>query len=367
MRVKKIKVLVSAGGTGGHIIPAVSVCNELIKRDIDVYYIGNKNSMEADLICKVKGIKEFYGINVQKLYRSYTIKHFLFPFKLLSSILSCINYIKIIKPDAFIGFGGFVSGAPAIASYLSNVPVYLQEQNCNPGITNKITGFFAKKVFLAYKESFKFFKKTKCIYSGNPVNISHSLEESFDYEKYNLSYQNKKLLVLGGSQGSLFINNLILENMDYFINKNIDIIWQTGKNHLSMVKQELIKLGVNRGVFAFDFSSELNKFYHNSDFVISRGGALSLAEVEIYRLPAFVIPLPSAAVNEQYYNALSMEKRNLGVLFEQKDKQSFQDRFDQFLGKCKGMYPNKKVEDVIHLKAAKIIVDELISDMSGRI
>lgn len=371
---KSIKIAVSAGGTGGHIVPALSVCKELINNNIEVYYIGNKNSMESDLVKRVPEIKEFYAINVQRLYRRITIKHFLFPVRLLISIYQCFRYLKKIKPDAFIGFGGFVSGAPAFASMILGVPVYLQEQNCNPGITNKITGYFSKKVFLAYRESFKYFSLAKCIHSGNPIEVKESVKHTLNYEDFNLNQNTKKLLVVGGSQGSLFINNIILENLEWLNQNNIEVIWQTGSAHLNTIQNDLTskfyldnkKQYMKKGVYVFDFSDRLNVFYANSDFILCRGGALTLAEAEVYKLPAFIIPLPSAAVNEQYYNACSVQKRKLGVMFEQKDKSQFQDKFIRFVSESEQMYSEKsKHEDVIHLKAAKIIVNTLLKDIKG--
>jgi len=363
---RNFKVIVSAGGTGGHIVPALSVCRELIKQHAEVYYIGNQKSMEFDLVSKESGIKEFYGIDVQKLYRSLTIRHLLFPLKLIKSIYLCIKYMRKVKPDVFIGFGGFVSGAPAIAAFILKIPVCLQEQNCNPGITNKITGFFADRIFLAYNESFKHFNPKKCIHSGNPFNEIVNSKKDFIAKEYSLHTDKKKLLVLGGSQGSLFINNLIIDNLDYFQERNIDILWQTGRMHIEQIKRKLNKLNVLNGVYVFDFTSELNLFYQNCDFVISRGGALSLSEIESFKLPSFIIPLPSAAVNEQYYNALSMQNRGLGMVFEQKERANFTDRFGLFLKRYKNMHEELQKNKSIHVEAAKTITQVLVNEYRGR-
>lgn len=359
MQNKKYKVIVSAGGSGGHIIPALSVCKTLISKNVEVYYIGNENSMEYDIISR--NHIPFYSINVQKLYREFTIKHLLFPFKLISSILKCIKHIQQIKPDAFIGFGGFVSGPAAFTAWLMKYPVFLQEQNCKPGITNQLTGKFAKKVFLAYDDSRKYFNEDKTFVTGNPVILSVNKNMSSNLKAFSFRANSKKLLILGGSQGSQFVNNLIFENLDWFFENKIDLIWQTGKNHLKCFKE---KVKGREGVFVFDFTDEINNYYQMADFVLSRGGALSLSEIEIYKKPVFIIPLASAAVNEQLYNARFMEKRNMGVVFEQSEKNIFVEKFISFMEKADSMYLESK--ESIHLTAAEKIAELIIKNIEKK-
>ena len=341
------RILMAAGGTGGHIIPALNVALALIKEKAEVFYVGNKNSMEYDII-KRNNIN-FYIINVQKLYRKLTFKHLLFPFRLIISIFMSIKYIKKIKPDAFIGFGGFVAGPVAIAAWMTKCPIYIQEQNCKPGITNLWTGKIAYKVFLAYKESEKYFKKNNNIITGNPVNIDIT-------DIKQKSKNDKTILILGGSQGSLFINNLILENIDWFEQNRYKLIWQTGKNHLQRIKP-LVTNNTCIEVL-FDFTDQINNYYQKADYVISRGGALTLSEIEIYKIPSFIIPLSTAAVNEQYFNAKNIENRNMGMLFEEKDKNLFKDRFLEFVNRSKDMF--KEEYTSLHLNATENIVKILL-------
>jgi len=391
-----MKILVSAGGTGGHIIPALAVCKKLLAKKIDVSYIGNENSMEYDIVLKfnsqllkdndTKGI-HFYPINTQKIYRKLTLKHVLFPLKLMISIVKCIIYIKKIAPDVFIGFGGFVAGAPAMAAWLCRCPVHLHEQNCRPGLTNRWTGKFAKSVFLAYDESVKYFKKTTTHITGNPILIDESFVTKQKDETLFLSKkQSKTLFVLGGSQGSLYINNLIIENLEWFYQNNIDLIWQTGKKHLDNITTELTRrkyefklmeqaseanaqdknkrcltLG-SQEIFLFDFTYDINLLYKTSDYIITRGGALSLSEIETYKIPSFIIPLSTAAVNEQYHNALNMQKRNMGMMFEEKEKSLFITKFQEFLKKAPRMYLN--TSNSLHYSATENIVDILLTTYS---
>ena len=350
MRYKKI--VISAGGSGGHIIPALNIAKALMAKGVEVHYIGNFNSMEEDII--TKNNIPFYGIDVQKLYRRFTFKHVIFPFKLIKSIIQCKKYLRQINPDAFIGFGGFVSGPPAYAAKTLNIPVYMQEQNCRPGITNRITSKFAECIFLANKESEKYFKGKKTVLTGNPVNVPenfHLLPKTCSA----LPEKQLRLLVLGGSQGSLFINNLILNNLDWFKDNNIEIYWQTGKRHLENI-QNLIK--GKDGIEAFSFTDKLSEYYSQADFIICRGGALTLSEIEIYRKPAFIIPLIGSGVNEQYYNAINFEKQKKGIVFLEKDLTEFTKKIIWFINNRCSLYADQ--DDVLHINGIEKIVENLL-------
>ncbi|MCL1827694.1 MAG: UDP-N-acetylglucosamine--N-acetylmuramyl-(pentapeptide) pyrophosphoryl-undecaprenol N-acetylglucosamine transferase [Candidatus Cloacimonetes bacterium] len=363
------KIIVSAGGTGGHIIPALNISKSLLKRGISVCYIGNKDSMEQTIIEK-NGIS-FFAIDVQKLYRAWTMKHFLFPYKLLKAINQCTAYIYEQKPDAFIGFGGFVSGAPALAAKKLKIPVYLQEQNAKPGITNYFTGKFADTAFLAYPESVRYFKKCTSIITGNPINIdmANNLRDGNVRMPDRASVHsqgNKRVLILGGSQGSMFINKLILKNIELFESEKIDIVWQTGRSHLQNIDSELKKMEVKPqiSITTFDFTDKIEDMYTTVDYVIARSGAMSLAEIESYRLPVFMIPLVTAAVNEQYHNAIWMQNKEFGMMFEQKDQELFPTRFKDFMAKASQMHQSK--EPSRHLSATETIVDTLIQNIERK-
>jgi UDP-N-acetylglucosamine--N-acetylmuramyl-(pentapeptide) pyrophosphoryl-undecaprenol N-acetylglucosamine transferase len=352
------KVIVSAGGSGGHIVPALNICRELRERGVEVHYIGNRESMEETMV--KKNDFPFYPIDVQKLYRSLTIKHAMFPIKLIKSINQCKKYFKYIQPDAFIGFGGFVSGPPAWVARLYRIPVYIQEQNCRPGITNVLTGKFAKTIYIAHEESRCFFRGRNTILTGNPVKVPALDDNARTVTFDNFRSDSKKLLVLGGSQGSLAINNLIYEHLDWFFEQKIDIIWQTGQKHLKNIFE---KIEDRPGIFAFDFSERISEYYQVADFAIARGGALTLAELDIYRLPAFIIPLVGSGVNEQLYNSKNFEKQNKCVVFEKKDLTIFKDKFILFTEKFENMYTEKN--DTIHNTAIKSIVDDLLGGHSA--
>jgi len=353
------RIIVSAGGTGGHIIPALNVSLELLRRGVDVHFIGNNNSMEYDII--TKNNIPFHPIDVQKLYRNLTWKHIFFPFKLIKSVLVARRYFKELRPDAFIGFGGFVSGAPAIAAYTCRCPLFIQEQNCRPGITNRFTGKFATAVFAASEASKVYFKGCEVMVTGNPVRVEDKVANATFGSTESRPLQdmvvyNKRLLVLGGSQGSLFINNLVLKHLDLFSDQNINLIWQTGKRHIDTINE---KIKDRQNITTFDFTDKMQEYYAMADLVICRGGALTLAELDIYRVPALVIPLSTAAVNEQYHNAVNMASQNKCEVLEEKDAEQFAKRFIEFVNKAQGMYAGKT--ESIHLTAIQSIVDFIVS------
>ena len=313
---KNLKILVAAGGTGGHIIPALAIAAEFKKNyDAEILFVGNRNSLEEKLATQA-GLN-FAGINVQKLYRKFTLAHLFFPFKLGKSIYDSFRIIKKFKPNFFVGTGGFVSGPVGFAAHLKKIPVFLQEQNGFPGLTTRILSKYAKKIFLGNRQAEKFFPKNKTFFSGNPINPNFTEKtEKLDFEKIGLKKNSLKLLILGGSQGSVIINQNFYAVLDEILKSGIEIIWQIGKFSYEKYAE---KIKNKSGVFGFSFSSEMSKIYNSVDFAVSRAGAITLAELETKKIPAILIPLPSAAGNHQFYNALEPVNKKVAILLEQKN------------------------------------------------
>ncbi|MCB5250598.1 MAG: undecaprenyldiphospho-muramoylpentapeptide beta-N-acetylglucosaminyltransferase [Candidatus Cloacimonadales bacterium] len=355
------RIIVSAGGTGGHIIPALVICEEFIKNGWQISYIGNKGSLEEKIV-KNKGIS-FFPIDVQKLYRNFTFQHIKFPFKLIKSIVSSYRIIKEQKPQLIIGTGGFVSGPVGLAAILSKTPLYIHEQNCFPGLTTRFLGRYAKKVFIAYEDTKSYFPKNNSVYVGNPIfkdNLSSS--EQINFDKYHLKQDSQKVLILGGSQGSLFINQLILNNLDFIINQGFEILWQSGKNHLSYIQNQIKE---KRGIYVFDFSNELHKIYNSADMVICRAGALTLAEIEYKKLPSLIIPLPNSAGNHQLSNAMDFQKKGYAELLEQKDITLFSTRFQSVSSKLDKI--KNSFKDSIHQDAGQNIYASIINSNNEKL
>ncbi len=353
-------IIVSAGGTGGHIIPALVLCEEFIKNGWQVRYIGNKDSLEERLV-QERGIS-FYPIDVQKLYRNWTFQHLKFPIKLLKSVMTSYQLIKQINPRFIIGTGGFVCGPVGLAAILAKVPLYLQEQNSFPGITTRFLGRFARKVFLGYKAAKVFFSKDNTEYSGNPIQKEKLLSnETINYEQYGLNKDSLKLLIIGGSQGSLFINNMVLKNLDFILNQGFEVIWQTGKNHLETIKQQISD---RKGVYAFDFTNEMYKLYNSSDIALCRAGALTLAELEVKKIPSILVPLPNAAGNHQLRNAREFQNKGYGIVLEQK----LINDFEQIFNLCVENLNQKKdkFKSCIHMEAASYICHSISDSMESK-
>jgi UDP-N-acetylglucosamine--N-acetylmuramyl-(pentapeptide) pyrophosphoryl-undecaprenol N-acetylglucosamine transferase len=357
----KKKVIIAAGGTGGHIIPAISIAEELIKNDINVLFVGNKNSMEQELTAKREIV--FKSINVQKFYRKITFAHLKFPFKLLKSVHDSKKIICDFQPDAFIGTGGFVSGPVGYAAHLKKVPIFLQEQNSYPGATTRILSKYTQKIFLGAKGAEKYLPKRKLIFSGNPVN-SRIIEETskLDFEKLGLKKDTIKLFLTGGSQGSVVMNKTFLPIVDELLENGIEIIWQIGKFSFNEFHP---KIQNKKGIYGFAFTDEIGKIYNSVDFVIARAGAISLAELETKKLPSILIPLPSAAGNHQYYNAMELKEKGIAMVLEQKDltSESLKAAINTMQNNFIDMH--EKFKQTHHRESVKTIVNYVMRKMNS--
>ncbi|MCF7918479.1 MAG: undecaprenyldiphospho-muramoylpentapeptide beta-N-acetylglucosaminyltransferase [Candidatus Cloacimonetes bacterium] len=302
---------VSSGGTAGHINPALSIARKLAEKNWQIHYLGNRNSLEEQLLAKTDFT--FHELNVQKLYRRFTFAHAAFPFKLIKSINLSKKIYKLIKPDVFLGCGGFVSGPPGYAAHLMHIPIILQEQNSYPGLTTRLLAKYSNKIFLGNKKAEQYLKEAVTEYSGNPINSFPALNLPH-YGDHNS--KQKTVFLLGGSQGSQALNKVMLSICRELLANGINLIWQTGKNNYVEI---LNKTGRKEGLILFDFSTQINEFYSKADIIIARAGALTLAELETLRKPAILIPLPSSAENHQLYNAQEQAEKGIAEVLEQKD------------------------------------------------
>jgi UDP-N-acetylglucosamine--N-acetylmuramyl-(pentapeptide) pyrophosphoryl-undecaprenol N-acetylglucosamine transferase len=351
------KILIAAGGSGGHIIPAISIAAELKKNNCDIHYIGNFNSMEERLVHS-EGIT-FSAIDVQKIYRRLTLAHFKFPFKLIRSIKDSRTVIQEFKPDAFLGTGGFVSGPVGYAAHLEGIPVFLQEQNSYPGLTTKILSKWSDTIFLGNKKAETYFKGKNTIYSGNPIKKSViDTTEKLDFTGLGLREDSIKILILGGSQGSVAINKVVLEIIDKLLKNGIEVIWQVGRYHYSEISE---KLKTRQGVYYFDFTNEIGRIYNSVDLAITRAGAISIAEMESKKIPCLLIPLPSAAENHQYYNAMEQVEKGTSFIIEQKhlSRSTLLESVMKLIKQKDKLKANFK--ESLHLKAAENIAAEIVN------
>jgi len=314
-----MKLIIGAGGTGGHIIPAIAIALEMQQRNWDIVFIGNKHGMEERIVQNNQF--QFLPIRVQKIYRKLTLEHLKFPFLLINSLLRCLKYIRQHKPDAVLCTGGFVSGPVATAAIILGRPLYFQDGNSYPGLTTRILAKFSKHIFIASKQAMNFLgTKSMCVVTGNPLLKYDKIDiNQINWKDYNLSKETKKLFVIGGSQGSAKINKTVAKCIDDLLGMGIEVIWQTGKSHKSDI---LAGFGNCKGVHIFDFTDQMNRYYQMADMAISRAGALSIAELEEHKIPTIFVPLPTAAENHQHINAITQQEKGVGLLLEQKDLSS---------------------------------------------
>lgn len=310
-----MKLIVGAGGTGGHVIPAIAVALELSRRSWSVQFVGNKDSIEESL--SLRHGFSFRPIQVQKIYRTLTAKHLLFPYFLVKSVLLSLKYLREYNPDAVLCTGGFVSGPVALAAIILRKRLYFQDGNSYPGMTTRLLAYFARHVFTASEEAKTYLSKADCVLTGNPLMRKPMSEVAqVNWSEINLTSESKKIFIIGGSQGSYVINHAIESCISELKKTGLEIIWQTGKKHIDYIRK---KLESQSGVCCFDFTDKMEEFYQMADLAVSRAGALSIAELAEYRIPAVLIPLPTAAGNHQYKNAKAYEKLGAAVLLEQKD------------------------------------------------
>ena len=313
----KHKFIVSGGGTGGHIYPAIAIANELKSRfpDAEFLFVGAQDKMEMQKVPQAGyAIK---GLWIAGLQRKLTLQNLLFPVKLISSLLKSRAIIKEFKPDVVIGTGGFASGPLLQMANSLNIPTVIQEQNSFPGITNKLLSKKANRICVAYENLERFFPKDKMILTGNPVrqdliDIDSKRDEAIKH--FNLDASKKTLLVLGGSLGARKVNQLIEKELPLFDSLNVQIIWQCGKFYLEEYKKY-----DSKNIQVFAFIDRMDLVYAAADFVISRAGASSVSELSIVGKPVLFIPSPNVAEDHQTKNAKSIVDRNGALMLRESE------------------------------------------------
>lgn len=327
---QSINILLSGGGTGGHIYPAVAIANELKQRypNAKFLFVGAKDRMEMEKV--PQSGYDIKGLWITGIQRKLTFKNLLFPFKLISSLWNANKIINKFKPDVVIGTGGFASGPTLYVASFKNIPTLIQEQNSYPGITNKLLSKKADKICVAYDGLERFFPKNKIIKTGNPVRqdlveISSKRLESLDF--FELDPNKKTLLVLGGSLGARKINQLVENNIQWISNQNVQVIWQTGKLYF----EEYQKYGDLDGIQTHAFLNKMNLAYGAADFIISRAGAGSISELCLVGKPVIFIPSPNVTEDHQTKNALAIVEKEAALLVRESELDLFQATFESLL------------------------------------
>ena len=356
---RNLNFIISGGGTGGHIYPAISISNELKLRypNSKILFVGANNRMEMQIVPK-HGFK-IIGLWVSGFSRSFSIKNLIFPLKLLISLIRSVFIIKSNKPDLVIGTGGFASGPILYIASLFGIPTVIQEQNSYPGITNKILGKRVNKICVAYDNLDRFFDKKKIVFTGNPVRsdikkIDIKTTSAFNFK---LEENKKTLLIIGGSNGSREINKAILNNLELFNSLDIQVLWQCGKIYFEQYKH----LNTNKSVSVFAFIDEMNLAYDVADIIISRAGASSISELCIVGKPVIFIPSPNVAEDHQSKNALSLVNKKAAIMIEEKNiKKDFKNSFTELINNKELQIDlSRNVLKQAKLNATKDIVNEI--------
>ena len=316
LNTNQLRVIISGGGTGGHIYPALAIANALqqLNSEIEILFVGAEGRMEMQKVPEA-GYK-IIGLPITGIQRRLTWKNLQFPFKLFSSINKAKAIIKDFKPQVVVGVGGFASGPLLYAATRKGIPALIQEQNGYAGLANKWLADKVQKICVAYENMDRYFPKQKLILTGNPVRtdiieVGNKKEEALAF--YRLDAEKPVILVIGGSLGARTLNQSILSNLNLFKEDRIQLIWQTGKFYYEDVKSK-VNEHENPYVRICEFIKEMSLAYAAADVVISRAGALSIAELCLAKKPAILVPSPNVAEDHQTKNAMALVKRDAALL-----------------------------------------------------
>ena len=316
-----IKILISGGGTGGHVFPAIAIAEALKAkfRNAEFLFVGAKGRMEMEKVPEA-------GYNIEALpiagfQRRLTWKNITFFFKLLMSMRKARKIIRDFKPDVVIGVGGYASGPVLRVASKRKIPTLIQEQNSFPGITNRILARSVDKICVAYDNMERFFPKEKLYVTGNPVRqdvveMKTGREEAAHY--FGLNPGKKTVLVTGGSIGARSVNHGIHNGLEQFYENDIQVIWQTGKQYIEKAK-EAVNKDLTKLIYVTDFISRMDLAYAVADLVVSRAGAIAISELQAVCRPAVFVPSPNVAENHQHKNAMALVNYHAAKLVEDKD------------------------------------------------
>jgi len=319
-----LRIIISGGGTGGHIFPAIAIANALIRLDpnTEILFVGANGRMEMEKV-PAAGYK-IIGLDIQGIQRDSIWKNLMFPFKLIGSVRKSLQIIKEFKPDAAVGVGGYASGPLLYAAGLKGIPYLIQEQNSYAGVTNKWLAKKAAKICVAFDGMERFFPAGKIIKTGNPIRV-----ESVDIankrmsatELLKLSPDKKTILVTGGSLGARTLNNSVVEGLDKIIAADVQVIWQTGKFYYKGIIE---KLGENYhpNIRIMEFLNRMDLAYAAADVIISRAGAGTIAELCMVKKPVILVPSPNVAEDHQTKNALALVHENACVFVADRDAEA---------------------------------------------
>lgn len=360
---KKLKVIVSGGGTGGHIFPAISIAKSLERKveDIELLFVGAKDRMEMQKVPD-SGYK-IEGLWISGFQRSFSRKNLLFPIKLISSLIKSRKIIRRFQPDLVIGTGGFASGPLLYEASRRGVPSVIQEQNSYPGITNKLLAKTVQNICVAYDNMERFFPKEKLIFTGNPIrkeilNFSDKRQEGKNF--FKLHNGRVTILVVGGSLGAKTINESINNHLGEFKKNKLNLIWQTGISYINQAKKSVKDLN-EIGIQSYKFIKEMDLAYAAADIIVSRAGAIAISELCFVGKPIILVPSPNVAEDHQTQNAQSLVNKNSALMVKDTESRL------KLVEKIKYLSENKGLQDKLSRNIKKLEVKDAadrIADLS---
>ena len=319
---KNLRIIISGGGTGGHIFPAVSIANAIkeLQPETDILFVGAEGRMEMHRV-PAAGY-QIKGLPVAGFDRKNLLKNIPVLIKLFKSQLLARKIVKDFRPHAAVGVGGYASGPTLKVAGSMGIPTLLQEQNSYAGVTNKLLAKQAKKICVAYEGMERFFEKDKIILTGNPVrqgllNSTQSREEAI--YSFGLDPSKRTILILGGSLGARTINQCLMSNLDKIKDSGVQFIWQTGKIYIEEAREAVAQAGNLPMLYVTDFISDMATAYSAADLVISRAGAGSISEFCLLQKPVILVPSPNVAEDHQTKNALALVDKNAAIYVKDAD------------------------------------------------
>jgi UDP-N-acetylglucosamine--N-acetylmuramyl-(pentapeptide) pyrophosphoryl-undecaprenol N-acetylglucosamine transferase len=348
-----LRVIIAGGGTGGHIFPAVAIGQALqrLEPGTELLFVGAKGKMEMEKVPK-EGF-EIVGLDIAGYDRGNFFKNLLLPFKLLKSNIQARGVLKSFKPNAVVGVGGYASFPVLNAAQGMGIPTLIQEQNSYAGKSNKILGRKAKAVCVGYENMERFFPADKLILTGNPVrkSISHvNVTREEGQAWLGMNPERKTILIVGGSLGAKTINETIDTELDILLQEDVQIIWQTGKPYYEQAMKRAE--GNSDKVKVFDFIGEMAQAYAAADVVISRAGALAIAELCIVAKPVIFVPFPFAAEDHQTSNAMALVSHNAAMMVRNADAKQ------ELVKKLKDLLHDKAMQELMITNLQKLAITD---------
>ncbi|NLR90085.1 MULTISPECIES: undecaprenyldiphospho-muramoylpentapeptide beta-N-acetylglucosaminyltransferase [Flammeovirga] len=320
----KLKVIISGGGTGGHIYPAIAIANAIKEQnsEAEILFVGAEGRMEMEKV--PESGYEIIGLPISGIQRRLTIQNLYFPFKLIKSLWKASSVVHEYKPNVVVGVGGYASGPIMWRAQSNKIPTVIQEQNGYAGLTNKILGGRANKICVAYPGMEFYFPEKLIEFTGNPVRQDITdLEEKKNaaYQEWSFSSDKKTVFIFGGSLGALTLNESMSAGVDKLLEKGIQVIWQTGKYYFEKFHSQFGGRE-KEGLHVVSFIKDMAGVYAIADVVVGRAGALSISELCLAGLPTILVPSPNVAEDHQTKNAMALVKENAAILVKDVDARS---------------------------------------------